>query len=108
MLPARRPRLLPLFQRAAEAKPEAEEPPRDSSRSVKFPYPAARAVGCPPLLVRTGGDAIQAEQVLRRYLEVPIFEGLAEAAAWILSRESQWILTPSSRGVYAPLALPLG
>ncbi len=69
---------------------------------------AARAAGCQPLLVRTGRGAAQAEQVLRRYPEVPIFEDLAEAAAWILSRESQWILTPSSRGVYAPLALPLG
>lgn len=69
---------------------------------------AARAAGCQPLLVRTGRGAIQAEQVLRRYPEVPIFEDLAEAAAWILSRETQWILTSSSRGVYAPLALPLG
>jgi len=69
---------------------------------------AARAAGCQPLLVRTGRGAAQAEQVLRRYPEVPIFEDLTEAAAWILSRESQWILTSSSRGVYAPLALPLG
>ncbi len=69
---------------------------------------AARAAGCRPLLVRTGRGAAQAEQVLLRYPEVPIFENLAEAADWILSRETQWILTPSSRGIYAPLALSLG
>ncbi|WP_448592659.1 D-glycero-beta-D-manno-heptose 1,7-bisphosphate 7-phosphatase [Thermoflexus hugenholtzii] len=69
---------------------------------------AARAAGCQPLLVRTGRGAIQAEHVLRCYPEVPIFEDLAEAADWILSRETQRILTPSSRGIYAPLALSLG
>jgi len=69
---------------------------------------AARAAGCHPLLVRTGRGALYAEQVLRRYPEVPIFQDLSEAVSWILRREVPILTVQPLRGVDVPLATPMG
>lgn len=69
---------------------------------------AALAVGCQPLLVRTGRGALQAESVLQRYPGVPIFRDLPEAALWILRHEALIQIHRSLRVADVPLATPLG
>lgn len=69
---------------------------------------AALAAGCQPMLVRTGRGALYAEQVLRRYPEVPIFQDLFEAVSWILHREVQILPIQPLKVTDVPLAASLG
>jgi D-glycero-D-manno-heptose 1,7-bisphosphate phosphatase len=47
---------------------------------------AALAAGCRPILVRTGRGAAVAAAAGQRWPDLPIFDDLAAAATWILSR----------------------
>ncbi len=69
---------------------------------------AALAVGCQPLMVRTGRGAAQAEQVIQRYPGVPIFADLLEAVTWIVHHEAEALATPPLRVKDVPLVAPLG
>lgn len=69
---------------------------------------AALAVGCQPILVRTGRGAAQVEQVIRRAPGIPVFADLLEAAMWIIHREVEALATPPLRVKDVPLVAPLG
>jgi D-glycero-D-manno-heptose 1,7-bisphosphate phosphatase len=47
---------------------------------------AALAAGCQPILVRTGRGASVADAAGQRWPDLPIFDDLAAAASWILTR----------------------
>lgn len=69
---------------------------------------AALAVGCQPILVRTGRGAAQAEQVIQRHPGIPVFADLLEAVMWIVHREAEALATPPLRVKDVPLVAPLG
>ncbi len=69
---------------------------------------AALAVGCQPILVRTGRGAAQAEQVIRCHPRIPVFADLLEAVMWIVHREAETLATLPLRAKDVPLVAPLG